>query len=177
MPSSGRRRSHAASDVLPLRRHTGTFRLARRTAGRTGPALRRLYCERYPSSHRRREWPRGSGGPGGRRNLATARPPGTAGGGQLGRPPRPLVRPDWRSKRLLASCATAGAGEDRSGSGQSPALGITMNQSVPFTDLAAMTRDIRPAVDRAWENLLNSSQFVGGGAVEEFERAWASYCG
>jgi dTDP-4-amino-4,6-dideoxygalactose transaminase len=52
-----------------------------------------------------------------------------------------------------------------------------MRQSVPFTDLAAMTRDIRPAVDRAWENLLNSSQFVGGGAVEEFERAWASYCG
>jgi dTDP-4-amino-4,6-dideoxygalactose transaminase len=52
-----------------------------------------------------------------------------------------------------------------------------MNQSVPFTDLAAMTRDIRPAVDRAWANLLNSSQFVGGDAVEEFERAWASYCG
>lgn len=52
-----------------------------------------------------------------------------------------------------------------------------MNQSVPFTDLAAMTRDIRPAVDRVWENLLNSSQFIGGGAVEEFERAWASYCG
>ena len=52
-----------------------------------------------------------------------------------------------------------------------------MNQSVPFTDLAAMTRDIRPAVDRAWENLLSSSQFVGGAAVEEFERAWASFCG
>ena len=52
-----------------------------------------------------------------------------------------------------------------------------MNQSVPFTDLAAMTRDIRPAADRAWANLLDSSQFVGGDAVEEFERAWASDCG
>jgi len=52
-----------------------------------------------------------------------------------------------------------------------------MNQSVPFTDLAAMTGDIRPAVDRAWADLLDSSKFVGGDAVEDFEHAWASYCG
>ena len=52
-----------------------------------------------------------------------------------------------------------------------------LTESVPFTDLTAMTRDIRPAVDRAWADLLDSSRFVGGEAVEEFERAWASYCG
>lgn len=52
-----------------------------------------------------------------------------------------------------------------------------MSQGVPFTDLTAMTRDIRPAVDRAWANLLDSSKFMGGDAVEEFERSWASYCG
>ena len=52
-----------------------------------------------------------------------------------------------------------------------------MSRGVPFTDLTAMTRDIRPAVDRAWADLLNSSRFVGGAAVEDFERAWASYCG
>ncbi|MBV9094299.1 MAG: DegT/DnrJ/EryC1/StrS family aminotransferase [Streptosporangiaceae bacterium] len=52
-----------------------------------------------------------------------------------------------------------------------------MSQGVPFTDLTAMTREIRPAVDRAWSDLLDSSRFVGGRAVEEFEHAWASYCG
>ena len=52
-----------------------------------------------------------------------------------------------------------------------------MSPVVPFADLTAMTRDIRPAVDRAWADLLDSSRFVGGDAVEGFERAWASYCG
>ncbi len=52
-----------------------------------------------------------------------------------------------------------------------------LNETVPFTDLAAMTRDVRAAVERAWANLLDSSRFVGGEAVEEFERSWASYCG
>jgi len=52
-----------------------------------------------------------------------------------------------------------------------------MSQAVPFADLTAMTRDIRPAVDRAWADLLESSKFVGGDAVRDFEQAWASYCG
>jgi len=52
-----------------------------------------------------------------------------------------------------------------------------MNRIVPFADLTAMTREIRPAVDRAWANLLDSSRFVGGDAVDDFEQAWASYCG
>lgn len=52
-----------------------------------------------------------------------------------------------------------------------------MSHVVPFVDLTAMTRDIRPAVDRAWADLLDSSRFVGGDAVEGFEQAWASYCG
>jgi dTDP-4-amino-4,6-dideoxygalactose transaminase len=51
-----------------------------------------------------------------------------------------------------------------------------MSWGVPFTDLTAMTRDIRPAVDQAWSELLDSSRFVGGAAVDEFEQAWASYC-
>jgi dTDP-4-amino-4,6-dideoxygalactose transaminase len=52
-----------------------------------------------------------------------------------------------------------------------------MSQGVPFTSVTATTREVRTAVDRAWADLLNSSRFVGGDAVEEFERAWASYCG
>jgi len=52
-----------------------------------------------------------------------------------------------------------------------------MRPVVPFTDLAAMTREVRGAVDQGWERLLEESRFIGGQAVEEFEQAWASYCG
>ena len=52
-----------------------------------------------------------------------------------------------------------------------------MTPVVPFTDLAAMTREVRGAVDQGWERLLEGSKFIGGEAVEEFEQAWASYCG
>jgi dTDP-4-amino-4,6-dideoxygalactose transaminase len=51
-----------------------------------------------------------------------------------------------------------------------------MNPVVPFTDLYAMTREVRGAVDQGWERLLAGSRFIGGEAVEEFEQAWASYC-
>jgi dTDP-4-amino-4,6-dideoxygalactose transaminase len=52
-----------------------------------------------------------------------------------------------------------------------------MKMVVPFVDLTAMTREIRPAVERAWGSLLDSGRFVGGDAVDDFEQAWASYCG
>ncbi len=52
-----------------------------------------------------------------------------------------------------------------------------LTESVPFTDLAAMTRDVRTAVEQAWARLLSSSRFMDGAAVTDFEQAWASYCG
>jgi dTDP-4-amino-4,6-dideoxygalactose transaminase len=52
-----------------------------------------------------------------------------------------------------------------------------MSHEVPFTDLAAMTREIRAAVGQGWEQLLKSGRFIGGEAVDEFEQAWAAYCG
>jgi dTDP-4-amino-4,6-dideoxygalactose transaminase len=52
-----------------------------------------------------------------------------------------------------------------------------MTPEVPFTDLAAMTREVRPAVIRGWYRVLESGQFIGGEAVAEFEQAWAVYCG
>jgi dTDP-4-amino-4,6-dideoxygalactose transaminase len=52
-----------------------------------------------------------------------------------------------------------------------------MTRLVPFTDLAAMTREIRATIDQNWAQLLESSAFIGGQAVEEFEDAWAAYCG
>ncbi len=54
---------------------------------------------------------------------------------------------------------------------------MCLTETVPFTDLAAMTRDVRTAVEQAWARLLSSSRFVGDEAVEDFEQAWASYCG
>jgi dTDP-4-amino-4,6-dideoxygalactose transaminase len=52
-----------------------------------------------------------------------------------------------------------------------------MSYDVPFTDLAAMTREVRAVVDRGWARLLKSGRFIGGEAVEEFEHAWSAYCG
>ena len=52
-----------------------------------------------------------------------------------------------------------------------------MSHDIPFMDLAAMTRDVRADVEQAWARLLSSSRFVNGEAVEDFEQAWASYCG
>jgi dTDP-4-amino-4,6-dideoxygalactose transaminase len=52
-----------------------------------------------------------------------------------------------------------------------------MSGQVPFTDLTAMTREIRGAVEQGWARLLRSGRFIGGEPVEEFEQAWAGYCG
>jgi dTDP-4-amino-4,6-dideoxygalactose transaminase len=52
-----------------------------------------------------------------------------------------------------------------------------MPARVPFTDLGAMTRDVRSQVDVAWAALLAAGDFVGGAAVERFEEQWAGYCG
>ena len=51
-----------------------------------------------------------------------------------------------------------------------------MTATVPFTDLLAMTREVRADVYEAWDGLLQSGRFIGGEAVEEFEQAWAAYC-
>src|SRR5437879_10298031 len=52
-----------------------------------------------------------------------------------------------------------------------------MRPTVPFTDLGAMTSDVRHGVEGAWSRLLASSRFIGGPAVAEFEASWADYCG
>jgi dTDP-4-amino-4,6-dideoxygalactose transaminase len=52
-----------------------------------------------------------------------------------------------------------------------------MSIEVPFIDLGAMTREVRPVIDQGWSRLLERSAFIGGEAVAEFERAWAEYCG
>jgi dTDP-4-amino-4,6-dideoxygalactose transaminase len=48
---------------------------------------------------------------------------------------------------------------------------------VPFVDLGAMTREIRPELDEGWARLLETSRFIGGQLVEDFETTWAAFCG
>jgi dTDP-4-amino-4,6-dideoxygalactose transaminase len=49
--------------------------------------------------------------------------------------------------------------------------------SVPFLDLRRQTEALRPELERAIARVLDGGRFVGGPLVEEFERAWAGYCG
>jgi dTDP-4-amino-4,6-dideoxygalactose transaminase len=51
-----------------------------------------------------------------------------------------------------------------------------VTQTVPFTDLGAMTRDVRETVSRMWSSILDSNRFVGGELVERFEAEFAAYC-
>lgn len=48
---------------------------------------------------------------------------------------------------------------------------------VPFTDLAAMTAEVWPAVQTDYLASLLGGGYIGGPAVTNFERAWATYCG
>jgi dTDP-4-amino-4,6-dideoxygalactose transaminase len=52
-----------------------------------------------------------------------------------------------------------------------------MSVRVPFTDLGALTGEVRQELDAGWDALLRRSDFVGGAAVERFEQEWAAYCG
>jgi len=48
---------------------------------------------------------------------------------------------------------------------------------VPFSDLGAMVREQRDEIDAVWAEIVGASAFVGGAAVERFERGWATACG
>ena len=47
---------------------------------------------------------------------------------------------------------------------------------VPFLDLGSLHQTRRDEIDRAVASVIDSSRFIGGHFVEEFERAFASYC-
>lgn len=48
---------------------------------------------------------------------------------------------------------------------------------VPFTDLAAMAREVWPAIESEYLASLLGGGYIGGSAVSSFEQEWASYCG
>lgn len=48
---------------------------------------------------------------------------------------------------------------------------------VPFLDLQAQYRTIKPEVDAAMKRVLDTSHYVGGPAVEEFEKGFAAFTG
>ncbi len=49
--------------------------------------------------------------------------------------------------------------------------------TVPFTDLAAMAREVWPSIESDYLACLLGGGYIGGAAVTSFEREWASYCG
>jgi dTDP-4-amino-4,6-dideoxygalactose transaminase len=50
-------------------------------------------------------------------------------------------------------------------------------RNIPFLDLAQQYRSIQKEVDRAIQDVIASSAFIGGPFVDRFERAFAEYCG
>lgn len=50
-------------------------------------------------------------------------------------------------------------------------------ESIPLVDLKAQYAAIRPAVDRAVQSVLDSTNFIMGPEVKAFEQAFAAYCG
>lgn len=49
--------------------------------------------------------------------------------------------------------------------------------NVPFTDLRAMHEEVRGTIEQGWSRIIDTSSFVGGPLVAEFEQAFARYCG
>jgi dTDP-4-amino-4,6-dideoxygalactose transaminase len=56
------------------------------------------------------------------------------------------------------------------------AVTVTLTRTVPFVDLHADYRALAEPIDAAIAGVLERSDFVLGGAVEEFEAAFAAYC-
>jgi len=52
-----------------------------------------------------------------------------------------------------------------------------MSRTVPFLDLGWQTAQIRATADAAIAQVIDSSAFILGGAAEDFEHAYAGYCG
>jgi dTDP-4-amino-4,6-dideoxygalactose transaminase len=47
---------------------------------------------------------------------------------------------------------------------------------VPFVDLRSMHEEVRAEIEAAWKEIVDRSAFVGGPAVDDFERRFAAYC-
>lgn len=49
--------------------------------------------------------------------------------------------------------------------------------AVPFTNLAATTREAWPLIEHDYLACMNDANYIGGAAVQSFEHDWATYCG
>ena len=48
---------------------------------------------------------------------------------------------------------------------------------IPFLDLGAAYRELKPEIDAAIARVLESGWYILGPEVEAFEAEWATYCG
>jgi dTDP-4-amino-4,6-dideoxygalactose transaminase len=49
--------------------------------------------------------------------------------------------------------------------------------SVPFLDLGATWRELRPELDAAWQRVMDGGWYIDGAALASFEQDFARYCG
>jgi dTDP-4-amino-4,6-dideoxygalactose transaminase len=54
---------------------------------------------------------------------------------------------------------------------------LPLMTAIPFSDLAAMSQQVWPSIEADFLTCLLGADYVGGTAVESFERAWADFCG
>jgi len=54
---------------------------------------------------------------------------------------------------------------------------VNTNAPIPYLDLAAQIRSIRPELDAAWARVLDACTFCLGPEVAQFEKDFAQYCG
>lgn len=50
-------------------------------------------------------------------------------------------------------------------------------EAIPFLDIPGVTELVRDELDLAWKSVLTHGRFVGGPEVDDFEQAFAEYCG
>ena len=55
--------------------------------------------------------------------------------------------------------------------------GLRQDGYVPFFDLGRLHTELGPAIAGAWDRTIGHNQFILGEAVEQFECAFAAYCG
>jgi dTDP-4-amino-4,6-dideoxygalactose transaminase len=48
---------------------------------------------------------------------------------------------------------------------------------IPFLDLHASYRELRPELDAAWHRVMNSGRYILGNELDSFEQEFAAYCG
>ena len=73
---------------------------------------------------------------------------------------------------VRSGLATAEAGVSRA-----DGTGVDLDERIPLVDLAWQHRQVAETIRQQWDEVVDSTSFVLGDRVGEFERAFGSFCG